>query len=66
MTPVAQTEELSFQKLVKDLSGGEEKQQQKDVSLAYYFICLLHLANENTLKISGLEDMSDLKIKYDR
>lgn len=57
--------ELSFQKLVKDLSIGQEKQQQKDVSLAYYFICLLHLANENKLEIKDQEDMSDLKIKYD-
>ena len=38
-------QEMSFQNLVHEL--GDEKQQQKDVSLAYYFICLLHLANEN-------------------
>lgn len=37
--------EVSFHELVKDLSSEED--QQKDVSLAYYFICLLHLANEN-------------------
>lgn len=35
---------LSFQDLVQDLSASP---QQKDVSIPYYFICLLHLANEN-------------------
>ena len=35
---------LSFQKLVTDLSNSNE---QKEASLQYYFICLLHLANEN-------------------
>jgi condensin complex subunit 2 len=41
---VPHAEEVSFQELVQDLSTNK---QQKDVSLAYYFICLLHLANEN-------------------
>ena len=36
---------ISFQHLVKDLSS--EENQQKDVTISYYFICLLHLANEN-------------------
>jgi hypothetical protein len=36
-------EETSFQDLVCDISSG---QRQKDVTLPFYFICLLHLANE--------------------
>ena len=36
-------EEMSFQDLVCDISG---EQRQKDVTLPFYFICLLHLANE--------------------
>jgi condensin complex subunit 2 len=55
---------LSFQKLVKNLSVGPEKQPQKDASLSYYFICLLHLANEHQLVIEGQQDLSDLKILY--
>jgi condensin complex subunit 2 len=35
--------ELSFQNVINDISHG---QGQKDVSLSFYFICLLHLANE--------------------
>lgn len=37
------TKTISFQDMVKDLGGS---MQQKDVTLPYYFICLLHLANE--------------------
>lgn len=36
-------EETSFQDLVCEISSG---QRQKDVTLPFYFICLLHLANE--------------------
>lgn len=35
--------EMSFQNIVKSLSS---EMQQKDVTVPYYFICLLHLANE--------------------
>ena len=35
--------EMSFQDLVCDITTG---QRQKDVTLPFYFICLLHLANE--------------------
>jgi hypothetical protein len=35
---------VSFHDLVEDMSDNNE---QKDASLQYYFICLLHLANEN-------------------
>ncbi len=34
---------LSFQGVVAQLA---EEQKQNDVSLSFYFICLLHLANE--------------------
>lgn len=34
---------LSFQELVADVA---QCQSQKDVSISFYFICLLHLANE--------------------
>ena len=37
------SEEMSFQDLVCDITTG---QKQKDVTLPFYFICLLHLANE--------------------
>jgi hypothetical protein len=42
-------EETSFQDLVCDISSG---QRQKDVTLPFYFICLLHLANEKVTLFS--------------
>ena len=43
------SEEISFQDLVCDISG---EQRQKDVTLPFYFICLLHLANEKVTTAS--------------
>lgn len=45
----SEKKELSFQHLVQDLSSSES--QQKDVTISYYFICLLHLANENVSRM---------------
>lgn len=43
--------ELSFQDLVSDINVA---QKQKDVTFAFYFISLLHLANEKVrIKIIG-------------
>jgi condensin complex subunit 2 len=53
---------ISFQDLISDIAV---KQQQKEVSLPFYFICLLHLANEKTLKIDSPASMDDLFISKD-
>jgi hypothetical protein len=37
-------ETLSFQHLISDIAADP---RQKDVSISFYFICLLHLANEH-------------------
>ena len=46
---------LSFQNIVRDM---EQSKTQVDVSLPFYFICVLHLANEKQLRLDskGLED----------
>lgn len=46
---------LSFKETVNDM---EANQPQGDVTLPFYFICLLHLANEKGLRLesTGLED----------
>ncbi len=54
--------QMSFQGLVNDLAI---RQKQKDVSVSFYFICLLHLANEKTLKLEDNEFMSDLIVTKD-
>lgn len=40
----AAAESLSFQDMISDIAANP---RQKDVSLPFYFICLLHLANEH-------------------
>ncbi len=52
-------EKLSFQELKRTTI-----QQQKEASTAYYFICLLHLANENGLILEGKPEMNDITIRY--
>lgn len=46
---------LSFQKAVQDM---EHAKSQPDVTLPFYFICMLHLANEKGLRLDsqGLDD----------
>ena len=39
----SQSESMSFKDMLRDLSSGQD---QKDATLPFYFICLLHLANE--------------------
>ena len=56
------TDKLSFQELVREIAS---EQKQKDVTLPFYFICLLHLANEKTLKIEGSPFMDNLVISKD-
>ena len=37
-------------------------QGQEEVTLPFYFICLLHLANEKGLELQGQDDLSDFCI----
>lgn len=52
---VEEPKTLSFKQTVTDM---EANQPQGDVTLPFYFICLLHLANEKGLRLesTGLED----------
>jgi hypothetical protein len=51
--------EVSFQDVVCDIA---QDQTQKDASFSFYFICLLHLANEKNLSIKDSATMDDLTI----
>lgn len=42
------------------------EQKAQDITPSFYFICLLHLANEKTLKIENSPDLRDLTIRQDR
>ena len=48
---------VSFQKAV---NGLEQQKTQMDVTLPFYFICILHLANEKGLRLEslGLDDFT--------
>lgn len=54
---------VSFKETVKKLSATEA---QEDVTLPFYFICVLHLANEKGLKLENREHgLSDFVISID-
>jgi condensin complex subunit 2 len=40
-----------------------EVEQKQQSSISFAFLCLLHIANEKGLEITGREDLSDMKIK---
>lgn len=53
---------MSFQKLLKDLPEKVSGQTARNLSVPIAFVCLLHLANEKTLKIEEDSNMEDLII----
>ena len=55
-------EEKSFREIVTELDDCYEDKARKDISVAFCFICVLHLANENNLKITGSDEMKELII----
>jgi condensin complex subunit 2 len=40
-------------------------QNQSGVTLPFYFICVLHLANEHGLKLEGNDELTDFTIAMD-
>ena len=53
---------VSFQQVVARLPEKIPKQKLPDISIAYNFICLLHLANEKGLEITGQDDFADMHV----
>ena len=52
----------TLQQLTGRLPERVAATQLGDVSPAYTFICLLHLANEHGLKLEGRDDFSDVGV----
>ena len=52
-----------FTDMVQSVKSMYPEQKAKDITASFYFICLLHLANEKNLKILGQSDLSDLVIE---
>lgn len=53
------TAELRFSSVMQNVAI---KQGQSEVTVSYYFICLLHLANEKGLELEGRADLTDFGI----
>ena len=53
---------VSFKDSIADIAVN---QKQKEATVSFYFICLLHLANEKTLRIADQTDLADLTISKD-
>mmetsp|Transcript_46350 Transcript_46350/g.154665 ORF Transcript_46350/g.154665 Transcript_46350/m.154665 type:complete len:640 (+) Transcript_46350:256-2175(+) len=59
--------QVSFQEVLQQLPSKVEPSQLPDVSFAYCFISLLHLANERGLEIADDKDrLSDLRVTMPR
>ncbi|KAJ3270447.1 hypothetical protein HDV01_007807 [Terramyces sp. JEL0728] len=55
-------EAKSFTHMVSKLDQVYQPKQRRDISVAFCFICVLHLANENNLTIQGDSNMKELII----
>ncbi|KAI9206244.1 condensin complex subunit 2/barren [Polychytrium aggregatum] len=55
--------EVKFTEVVSDLKQHYSDKKLKDISPAFCFICVLHLANEQGLEIQGNGGLSDLMIQ---
>lgn len=53
---------LRFNQLVDKVAGMYDPDSRKDLSTSFYFICMLHLANEHGLEIKSTDDLDDLEI----
>jgi condensin complex subunit 2 len=59
--------ELMFTDIMNNLQHVYPRQQMRDISTSYGFICLLHLANEKGLVVENCEEMGwrDLRVRRD-
>ena len=55
---------FSFQWVLNRLHTRVPADKLGEVSFAYGFICLLHLANEKTLEVLGDGDMNDMRVRF--
>ncbi|KND02135.1 condensin subunit BRN1 [Spizellomyces punctatus DAOM BR117] len=55
----------SFTDIVRGLDNFYPEKKRKDISVAFCFICVLHLANEQNLKVVGNSDLCNLLISHE-
>ena len=56
--------DVSFQDLIADVPPHSAAGKAQDLSVHLCFICLLHLANEHGLAISGTETLDQLVVTH--
>jgi condensin complex subunit 2 len=56
---------VSFAGLVKQMPAVSPAEEAANISMPFCFICLLHLANEKSLKLEGNPQMSELTVNLD-
>ncbi|ODV58930.1 condensin subunit BRN1 [Ascoidea rubescens DSM 1968] len=61
--PLEVDNDIKFSDIVKNTSDMYSLEERRDLSTSYFFICVLHLANENGLTIEGDVNYSDFRIK---
>lgn len=52
-----------FSDVVKDIGKLYPREEKKDLSTSFCFICLLHLANEHSLSLESNDQLTDLQIQ---
>ncbi|KAJ3414492.1 hypothetical protein HDV05_006494 [Chytridiales sp. JEL 0842] len=64
MAPDMKTKDTThqFTEVIQNLKPRYQEAQLKDISVAFCFICVLHLANEKNLIVEGDSQLSDLRI----
>ena len=55
-------EERKLTEIIDSVKGLYPEKKADDISVSFYFICLLHLANERNLKIEGSQDLANLVV----
>lgn len=61
-TPEPENPVIQFGNLVENIGKMYSPEEKKDLSTSFCFICLLHLANEHGLTVTGTPSHDDLQI----
>lgn len=56
---------VTLSEVVRDTYERYEGREREDLSTSFFFICMLHIANEEGLRIESTKEMKDLVIRPD-
>lgn len=62
VTKEKQVDDVALSSVVRDTYERYEGREREDLSTSFFFICMLHIANEEGLSIESTQDMNDLII----